>query len=80
MNKIGNWWNDKSIEIYNINGRNIALYGWNGEKYMDCFEVTEDLFDIIKENIVVKPIYNKPIHNSAYQDEYKIVDYEIIEG
>lgn len=73
MKKIGNWWNDKNINIYKINGRNIALYGWNGEKYTECFEVSKNLLDIIKNNIEAIPVY-APFQKN---DEF-IIDYYII--
>ena len=78
MKYLGTWWNDRDIELYKINDRNIALYGWNGEAYYDCFEVSEDLHEIIKQGIVVEPIYEEWI---TEDDEfYDIVDYEIVEG
>lgn len=73
MKKIGNWWNDKEIEIYEIEGRRIALNKWNGEIYYDCFEVTENLIDIIADNIEVKPIYKE-----ISEDNFEIIDFKII--
>lgn len=59
-NKIGSWWNDKSIDIYNIDGKNIALWGWNGDKWYKCFEVSEDLLEVKHPEIeyVVEPVYS----------------------
>ena len=31
MKEVGYWWNDKSIELVEIDGEVYALYGWNGE-------------------------------------------------
>lgn len=76
MNRIGLYNKNANIEVYNIENRNITLYGWNGEKYTDCFEVAnkvgEYFIEIVKENIVVKPIYSNDFEN--------IIDYEILEG
>lgn len=74
MKKLGTWWNDHNIEIYEIEGKRLALYGWNGEEYTECWEVSEDLMDVIsKEDITVKPIYKE-----VSEDEFEIIDYEII--
>lgn len=66
--KVGVWWNEKNIEIYKIDNRNIALYGWNGDRYLHCFEVNEKLDKILKDEIEVLPIY----------DDLKIIDYIIV--
>ena len=66
--KVGTWWNDKSIDIYKIDKRNIALYGWNGYKFTECWEVANNLIDIIANNIEVLPIY----------EDTKIIDYIIV--
>lgn len=73
MKKLGNWWNNKEIEIYEIEGKRIVLNKWNGEIYYDCFEVAENLIDIIANHIEVKPIYKE-----IAEDEFKIVDYQIM--
>lgn len=74
MKKLGTWWNDHNIEIYEIEGKRLALYGWNGEEYTECWEVSEDLMDVIsKEDITVKPIYKE-----ISEDEFEIIDYKII--
>lgn len=71
MKNLGKWWNDKNIEIYEIEGRKIALNGWNGEVYNECFEVSEDLHEILEKNLKVKPIYEQ-----VDEDDFKIIDYE----
>ena len=73
MKFVGTWWNDKNIEIYMVEGKRIALNGWNGETYEDCFEVSEDLHEILVEGIRLKPIYK-----AIAEDELEIVDYEIL--
>ena len=73
MEYIGRFWNDKDIEIYKIDNRNIALNGWNGEKFVDCFELDNNLIDIIKTDIVVVPIcdlQNENVSYIGYEIEY----------
>ena len=73
---LGYWWNNRDIEIWKIGNKNIALNGWNGEIYYDCFEVSDDLLDVVSdEKIEVRPIY-KDIDSIG--DDFEIVDYEII--
>lgn len=71
------WCSDKDIEIVKIENRYIALFGWNGEKYCDCFEVEEVVngvgFGIKKENIIVKQVVS--FYDS---DSYDVVGYEIV--
>ena len=66
---------DINTEIVKIDGRNIVINfnNWNGDNYFNCFEVAENLIDIIKRNIEVKPIY-KQVSN----EDFKLVEYEII--
>ena len=74
MKKLGNWWNDKSLEIYEIDGRKIVLNKWNGEMYWDCFEVSENLLEIIsEERFEVKPVYKQ-----ISDDEFEIIDYILL--
>ena len=41
MKRVGNLWNDKNIEIVEVNGEMYALSGWNGEKYYHCWKVLD---------------------------------------
>ncbi len=57
LKPIGKWWNDKSIDIFKIEGKNIALNGWNGERYYECWEVADNLIDIVNDvTYIVTPI------------------------
>lgn len=49
MKVAGCWWNDKSIEVIEIDGEYLALYGWNGEEYVKCFYVTDEVSGIFYE-------------------------------
>ncbi len=74
MNDI-RWWNDTSIKVVNIDGHYIALNGWRGRYFEDCWEVAEVLgglaYGVLQEKIVVEPetlYWNGEVHN------YNIVD------
>lgn len=73
MKYLGKFWNDKNLEVYEIDGRNIVLNKWDGEKYFECFELAENLIDIIDNQIEVKPIYKE-----VEEDKYDIVGFEIL--
>lgn len=73
------WWSDKSIEVVEIDGKYIALSGWNGERYLDCWEVGEvkldKAFDIKESGIQVRCIY---VEYDEESDCCDIIGYEII--
>ena len=55
---VGNWWNDKGIELVEIDGETFALNGWNGETYLKCWKcLGEDLMDASEEEYQITPIY-----------------------
>lgn len=66
---------DTNTEIIEIDGRNIVINfsNWDGEKYFNCFEVAENLIDIIKRNIEIKPIYKQ-----VSDEDFELVKLEII--
>lgn len=69
----GTWWTDKSIELVEIEGTVYALNGWNGEKYLNCWEcIGEDNMEASKEEYVITPILKE-----IEEDEFEIVRYEI---
>lgn len=41
MKTLGTWTGSRDIEIVEVEGRPIALSGWNGEQYLQCWEVDE---------------------------------------
>lgn len=61
-------------EIVEINGKRYALYGWNGERYLHCWEVDEIGFYVEdgKEYEIM------PIYEEIDEDEFEITGYEII--
>ena len=73
MKTAGYWWNDKSIELVEIDGEVYALYGWNGEEYGNCWKCTgEFLMDASEEEYTLKPIYEE-----VAEGEWEIVNYEV---
>lgn len=66
-------WNNSDIEVVEINGRWFALYGWNGEAYLDCWETDENTFNVYDGKVYeIAPVYQ------ANGDDYEVVDFEII--
>ena len=81
MMNIKRLWNNKEIEVVEINGRWFALYGWNGEAYLDCWETDEHTFSKEDGKVYeIKPVYEgigEPDEDGDYL-QYDIVRYEII--
>lgn len=77
MNRLGYWWSAPDIEIHEIEGRFIALEGWNGEIYLNCWEVEEMVgdegFGIRADGIIVRPIYQQ-----CNEGDFEIEGYEIL--
>lgn len=72
---VGKWWNDKNIELVKINEKIYALHGWNGESYFNCWEVAENLIDVIDEK---KEYIIKPVYKEIGEDEFELIEYEIV--
>jgi hypothetical protein len=71
---VGKWWNDKSIDLVEINGRVYALYGWNGEEWAQCWEcLGDDYMEASEERYTIRPIYEE-----VDEDEWEIVAYQVI--
>lgn len=67
------WWTGDNIEIVEIEGKLYALYGWNGEKYLHCWECIDKYTAVdSEEEYEIKPIY---VENS--DGDFDIVGYEI---
>lgn len=72
MKYLGTFWTDSNIEVYEIEGKKVALNGWNGEVFTDCFIVSEYLrgvfyFYIPDSECEVIPVYN---------DNKEVIDYK----
>ena len=75
MKKLWVFWNDSSIEVFEIEGKAIALDFWNGEIFTNCFEVYECIngkyYNLVSDVCYeVKPIYKE------MNGIFEIVDYE----
>lgn len=72
---VGTWWNDRNIELVEIDGVVYALNEWNGETYLDCWECTgDDNMEVGKDGIAITPIYSEEMN----EDEiYDIVGYDV---
>ena len=55
---IGTWWSDNNIELVKINGKIYALDGWNGEKYLHCWECIDRFTIVDDKEYEIRPIYN----------------------
>lgn len=69
---VGNLWNDQEIDIVDIDGRFFALYGWDNELWLHCWEVKDKmgLEAVNKREYAILPIY-------INEDENKIIDYRL---
>jgi hypothetical protein len=75
MKIIGNWWNDKNIQLAEVNGAVYALNGWNGEKYTDCWKCSGEFnMTASKESYELTPIYSEEDNENGGFD---VVDYEV---
>ena len=89
MKIIGGWWNDRDIELVQLNdGRVYALNGWSGEVYTSCWECTgEHHMDASKEEYTLRPVYRvdaEHIDLSRIEEDspeweraWDVVDYDV---
>lgn len=85
VKELGKWWNDKEIKVVEIEGKAIALHGWNGNEYLECFEVKNEItgtwFDIVDKTTTynVEPI-DEPIEFDEEGEpcQWETTDYEIV--
>lgn len=66
MKKLGKFWNDKELSVYEIDGIKIVLNGWNGDKWTNCLELAENEIDIINDGIEIRPEY-KELENGDFE-------------
>lgn len=71
---VGTLWNNSSIKIIEKESKKYALHGFNGEEYLECWEVADNKgFDKVSDTVYcIKPIYAE-----VEEDEFDIVDYEV---
>ncbi len=78
MTLLGRWWNDNEIEVVEIGGKAVALYGWNGEEYLHCFEVTNRINGIYHDSVDSKEYSVRPVYTKLDEDEYELTGYEFV--
>ena len=76
MEEVGKWWSNDNINLVEIDGNVYALYGWNGEKYCNCWAVVGEYnMESSNENYILTPIYQQ-----KEGEDTQIIDYEITKG
>ena len=73
IEKIVAFWNDKTKDVYKINGKNIVLNKFDGERYFDCFELDKNCIEIIAKNIEVLPKFKINKNGDAILNELIIL-------
>jgi len=72
---VGSWWSDRSIDLIETNSGVYALYGWNGEKYLDCWKCVDgDNMIASEERYVIAPVYSEELNED---DVYEIIGYKV---
>ncbi|MBP1971563.1 hypothetical protein J2Z83_003714 [Virgibacillus natechei] len=68
---VGTWWNDKDIDLVEIDGTVYALHGWNGEKFNNCWICTGEYNMVAsEEEFEIEPIYSD-------DEDMDIIGYEV---
>lgn len=76
MKKIGTWWNDRDIDLVEIEGEIFRLAGWNGEEFTNCWKCLNE-FDADPDNrsYNIRLIYDEKENENGGFD---IIDYQIL--
>ena len=70
---VGNLWNDRSVEIVEIEGNYYVLDRWNGEEW-DGWRVEDKRgYEATDEEATIKPIYEEDEDGDFY-----IIDYVLL--
>lgn len=81
MKRVGYIWNNRDIEIVEINGEMYTLHGWNGEAYYHCWKVADEKgFDRVDEDeYILTPISQGvgDVDEDGNYDSYETINYEI---
>jgi hypothetical protein len=73
MKYVGFWWANNAIDLVEVGDSLYALYGWNGEKYTECWKCEGKYYlEASKERYELTPVYK-----CIGEDEYEVVDYEV---
>ncbi len=69
---VGTWWNDRDIELVEINGTVYALNGWNGETYLNCWICSGEFnMDASEQEYEISPVYSN-------DEDMEIIGYEVV--
>lgn len=82
MKYVGCLWNNKNIEIVEVDGEMYALYGWNGEAYYHCWKVLDskglDRVDEDTEYILTPVVQGVgEVDEDGNYDNYETINYNI---
>ena len=75
---LGHWFAGDNIEVVEIDGKAIALDGWNGEKFTECWECINTGGTTFTDIADTRTIEVKPVYAEIEEDEFEIVGYEIV--
>ena len=78
VKELGKWWTGL-IDVVEIDGKAIALDGWNGSAFYGCFEVEDAINVVYFETVRNIPEAVYPVYNLAENenDEVDIKGYYI---
>lgn len=69
---VGTWWNDKGIDLVEIDSTIYALHGWDGEKFVDCWVCSGEYnMDASDEKYEITPIHEEN------DGEFETVGYDV---
>lgn len=77
MKELGYWWSDESIEVVEIDGKAIALYGWNGEEYCRCWECKTNHGNVFFDAVEGHKWCVRPIYEEDADGDFEIVGYKL---
>lgn len=70
---VGTWWNNRDIDLVEIEGAVYALHGWNGETYLHSWKCSGEFnTDASEEEYAITPIFKQ-----IEEDEFEVVGYEV---
>ena len=73
---LGYWFAGDNIEVVEIDGRAIALNGWNGEKFTDCWECLPEEGTSYRAILDVRTLEVRPVYEEDEDGNFEIVGYE----
>lgn len=82
------YWNNGDVPMVQINEKLFALYGWNGETWLRCWECLDKWTAASEKTFEIRPVYRFEVEeidfetleeNSPEWDcAVEIVDFEIV--